>query len=77
MDKLIFDFSNINPQFEKNCIRTILAKVTMGISQMDVSELDVQETEVLERLSSIAISLIDEIKYLEKIELFGFEQNEE
>lgn len=77
MDELIYDFSNANPQFEKNCIRTILAKVTIGISMMDVSELDIQGTEILERLSATAIALVDEIKYLEKIENLGFEESDE
>lgn len=76
MDKLIYDFSNTNPQFEKNCIRTILAKVTMGISAMDVSELYSEDVDALEKLSATAIALVDEIKYLEKIEKFGFEESD-
>ena len=73
MNKLIFDFSNADSDFEKNCIRNILAKVTTAIVQMDISELYEEETNTIETLSSTAIALVDEIKYLEKIEQNGFE----
>ena len=76
MDKLIYNFTDeINPNFEKNCIRNILAKVTTAVMQMDVSELYEGEVNMLETLSSTAIALVDEIKYLDKIES-GFEQEE-
>ena len=74
--ELIYDFSDTSPQFEKDCICTILAKVTMGISMMDVSELGESDVDILERLSATAISLVDEIKYLESIETNGFKNNE-
>ena len=77
MDKLIFNFTDeINPQFEKNCIRTILAKVTSTISQMDTSDLDEKDVDTIETLSTTAIALVDEVKYLEKIEQNGFEPDE-
>ena len=76
MDKLLYNFTDeLNPNFEKNCIRNILAKVTTAIMQVDVSELYEGEVNMLETLSSTAIALVDEIKYLEKIES-GFEQEE-
>ena len=76
MDKLMYNFTDeLNSNFEKNCIRNILAKVTTAIVQMDVSELYEGEANMLETLSSTAITLVDEIKYLEKIES-GFEQEE-
>lgn len=76
MDKLLYNFTDeLNPNFEKNCIRNILAKVTTAVMQMDVSELYEDEVNMLETLSSTAIALVDEIKYLEKIES-GFEQEE-
>jgi hypothetical protein len=77
MDKLIFNFTDeINPQFEKNCIRTILAKVTSTISQIDTSDLDEKDVDTIETLSTTAIALVDEVKYLEKIEQNGFESDE-
>ena len=64
MDKLIFDFSDeVNPDFEKNCIRNILANVTSAITKIDIVDLD--DVEIIERLSSTAIELADEIKYLD------------
>ena len=76
MDKLLYNFTDeLNPNFEKNCIRNILAKVTTAIMQVDVSELYEGEVNMLETLSSTAIALVDEIKYLENIES-GFEQEE-
>ena len=76
MDKLMYNFTDeINSNFEKNCIRNILAKVTTAIVQMDVSELYEGEANMLETLSSTAIALVDEIKYLEKVES-GLEQKE-
>lgn len=78
MDKLIFNFTDeVNPDFEKNCIRNILAKVTSVITQMDTSELYEEDVNMIETLSTTAIALVDEIKYLEKLELFGFEHDEE
>jgi hypothetical protein len=63
MDKLIFNFSDeVNPDFEKNCIRNILAKLTSVITKMDVVDLD--DVEMIKRLSSTAIELTDEIRYL-------------
>lgn len=77
MDKLIFNFTDeINPDFEKNCIRNILAKVTCAITQMNTSELCEEDVNMIEQLSTTAITLVDEVKYLEKIEAFGFEQEE-
>lgn len=75
MDKLIFDFADeVNPHFEKNCIRNILAKVTSAITQMDTSELYEEDVNMIETLSTTAIALVDEIKYLDKIEELGFDE---
>lgn len=72
MDKLIFDFADeVNPNFEKNCMRSILARLTGVITQMDIVDLD--DVESAERLSATAITLVDEIKYLDKIETLGYE----
>ena len=80
MDKLIFNFADeVNPDFEKNCIRNILAKVTCAITQIDTTELNEEDVDTLETLSTVAIALVDEVKYLDKIENFGFadDNNEE
>lgn len=75
MDKLIFEFADeINPHFEKNCIRNILAKVTSVIVQMDTTDLYEEDVSMIETLSTTAIALVDEIKYLDKIEELGFEE---
>lgn len=60
-------------QFEKNCIRNILAKVTNVIIQMDTFEPDEETVAAIEKLSATAITLVDEVKYLENIEKNGFE----
>lgn len=51
--------------FEKCCIQNILAKVTSVVMLIDSEDVCEEEMDVLERCATLAITLTDQIKYLD------------
>ena len=50
--------------FEKSCIQNILAKVTSIVTLMDSTDINEKEMDMLERCTALAVTLTDQIKYL-------------
>lgn len=50
--------------FEISCIQNILAKVTSVVMLMDSNDVNDEEMDILERCTTLAITLTDQIKYL-------------
>ena len=50
--------------FEKSCIQNILAKVTSIAMLMDSNDVNDKEMDIIERCTTLAITLTDQIKYL-------------
>jgi len=50
--------------FEKSCIQNILAKVTSVVILMDSTDINEKEMDTLERCTALAVTLTDQIKYL-------------
>lgn len=51
--------------FEKSCIQNILAKVTSVVMLMDSNDVNDKEMDIIERCATLAVSLTDQIKYLD------------
>lgn len=50
--------------FEKTCIQNILAKVTSVVMLMDSNDVGDKEMDILERCTTLVVTLTDQIKYL-------------
>lgn len=62
--------------FEKSCIQNILAKVTSIVTLMDLTDINEKEMDTLERCTALAVTLTDQIKYLNS-ETVVISENEE
>lgn len=51
--------------FEISCVQNILAKVTSVVMLMDSNDVNDKEMDILERCATLAVTLTDQIKYLD------------